>query len=118
MPSESLDFFDPLLADSGFEWEHPGGGVPGGVTEMILYRDSDGSHSRFLRVEPGVTIPPDGSAITHEFTEEVYVIGGRAMDQSRDVELRPGMYACHLPEHEHGPLDCHGGLFTFEVRYF
>lgn len=118
MPSRSLDFFDPLADGSGFEWEHPGGYAPEGVEELILYRDDDGSHSRFLRVEPGVTIPPDETPITHDFTEEVYVVGGRAIDLSRDVELRPGTYACHLPEHEHGPLDCHGGLLTFEVRYY
>jgi mannose-6-phosphate isomerase-like protein (cupin superfamily) len=117
MPSRSIDFVDPFGRGSNFAWQHPKG-APEGVEELVLYRDADGSHSRFLRAAPGTVIPPNDTPLTHEFVEEVFVIGGRVTDVSRDVEVRPGMYACHMPGHEHGPLDCHGGFLTFEVRYY
>jgi anti-sigma factor ChrR (cupin superfamily) len=114
MPTENKEFFDPMADDSGFEWERAEG-YPEGVYEMILYEDDDGSHSRFLKLEPGAETE---EVLTHEFYEEAYVIQGGLYDKTLDEAFTAGMYACRTPEMEHGPYSAPVGALTFEVRYF
>lgn len=114
MPTEDMEFFDPLAEDSGYEWERAEG-YPEGVYELILYEDDDGSHSRFLKLEPGAETE---TVLTHEFYEEAYIIEGGLYDKTRDEAFSSGMVAVRTPGMEHGPYAAPVGALTFEVRYF
>lgn len=115
MPTENREFFDPMAADSGYEWQ-PAPGYPAGQAhELILYEDDDGSQTRFLRLQPGVETE---EVLTHEFYEEVYIIRGGFIDKRLDEAFTAGMYACRTPEMEHGPYAAPLGALAIEFRYY
>ena len=114
MPTEDKEFFDPTAEDSGIEWE-PVEGYPDGIYEKVLYMDDDGSHSRYLKFEPGVETD---EVLTHDFYEEVWILEGGLIDKTLDEVFTAGMYACRTPGMEHGPYSIPVGCKTFEVRYF
>lgn len=113
MPTVDREFFDPDAADD-VEWV-PAAGYPDGISELVLYRDDDGSHSRFLRIEPGVETD---EVLTHEFYEEALILEGGLIDLTLDEAFTAGMYACRTPGMAHGPYAAPVGCTTFEVRYF
>lgn len=109
-----MEFFDPLAADNDYSWERAAG-YPEGIYEMILYEAEDGSHSRFLKLEPGAETD---SVLTHDFHEEAFILHGELIDKTLDQSFTQGMYACRNPGMEHGPYRSPNGCLTFEVRYF
>lgn len=115
MPTEDMEFFDPLSEDSGLEWRQAPGYPEGMAHELPLYEDEDGSLTRFLKLEPGVDTD---EVITHDFYEEVYVIQGGFIDKRLDEAFTSGMYACRTPGMEHGPYKAPIGALAIEFRYY
>jgi len=113
MPTEDMELFDPMAADSGFEWETVDGHDD--IHEMVMYRDEDGSHTRFLRMEPGASIE---ERLSHDHYEELYVIEGGIVDTTLDQAFTSGMYACRTPGMPHGPYEAPVGCLTMEFRYY
>jgi hypothetical protein len=113
MPTEDMEFFDPLAAESEFEWQRADG-YPEGIYELILYEDDDGSHSRFLKLEPGAETD---EVLTHDFYEEAFIIDGGLYDKTLDEAFTAGMVAVRQPGMEHGPYKAPVGALTYEVRY-
>ncbi|WP_313693573.1 cupin domain-containing protein [Halorarum halobium] len=114
MPTPSKEFHDPTAEANEYEWEQAGA-YSDGVSEMILHEEPDGSHTRFLKLEPGTE---SESVITHEFYEEAYVLHGELIDKRLDESFTAGMYAYRKPGMEHGPYRSPNGCLTFEVRYY
>jgi hypothetical protein len=114
MKDEDMEFFDPMAGENGFEWRSPEG-YPEGVYEMVLYEADDGSHSRFLRLDPGTETE---GVLTHEFYEEAYILHGELVDRTLETSFTAGMYARRTPGMEHGPYRSPNGCLTFEVRYY
>jgi anti-sigma factor ChrR (cupin superfamily) len=114
MPTEDMEFFDPLAPDSGFEWQQAPGYPEGMGHELVLYSDDEGRQTRFLRLQPGTETE---DVITHDFYEEVYVIKGGFIDKRLDEAFTAGMYACRTPGMEHGPYKAPIGVLSIELRY-
>lgn len=114
MVKENKEFFDPMKGESSFSWS-PAEGYSEGIYEMILYEEEDGSHSRFLRLEPSTETE---GVLTHDFHEEAYILQGELYDKTLEESFTQGMYACRAPGMEHGPYRSPNGCLTFEVRYF
>lgn len=114
MPTEDMEFFDPLTEDSAFEWQKADG-YPEGGYELLLYEDDDGSQTRFLRLEPGTETD---EVLTHDFYEEVYLIRGGLIDKRLGEAFTQGMYACRTPGMEHGPYEAPVGCLALEFRYY
>lgn len=91
-------------------WEQPAG-APEGVWQKILARCPEtGSHTRLLRVAPGIDTP----AAIHDHWEEVYVLAG---SYKAGEEFHPrGTYICRPPQVEHGPFLTDEGYLCLEIR--
>lgn len=113
MPTEDMEFFDPIAEDSGFEWQSAPGYDEGG-DELVLYENDNGRQTRLLRLAPGTETD---KVLTHDFYEEVYIIEGGLIDKRLDEVFTAGMYACRTPGMEHGPYKAPAGCTTIEVRY-
>ena len=91
-------------------WERPEGAAEG-VFHKILARDSEtGSHTRLLRVEPGV----DTRVYEHDHWEEVYILQGGY--QIGDEYHPTGTYTCKPPHVKHGPFSSTEGYLCLEIR--
>jgi len=55
--------------------------------------------------------------ITHDFWEEVWIVGGSLTDLGLQRTFSAGMYACRPPGMPHGPYRCASGALLFETRY-
>jgi len=113
MPTENMEAFDPFAEDSGFDWQPVDDHDD--IHEMVLYRDDDGSHTRFLRMEPGAEIT---RRLEHDHYEELYIIEGGVIDTHLDEAFTAGMYACRKPGMTHGPYRAPVGCLTIEFRYY
>jgi ChrR Cupin-like domain len=112
MPKPTYEFFDP----KDLTWAP----VPGmdGVSEQILARDDDtGAVSRLVRFEPGTTTEAAGM-VTHDYWEEIYIVGGELEDLQLEETFSAGYYACRPPGMKHGPWRSENGVLMFEVRYY
>jgi len=109
----SREFKDP---ESISEWK-PVRGVPKGLWEIILYRDSkSGTYSRLLRVDP--EFPGIEEILQHEFDEVVYIINGGLID-SVTGKVYPAGTVAFFPEGlEHGPHTAPVGALLIEFRHF
>lgn len=114
MTTQSKEFHDPTVAENGYEWR-TAPAYSEGVSEMILHEEPDGSHTRFLKLDPGTE---SDAVITHDFYEEAYILHGELIDTRLDESFSAGMYAYRRPEMEHGPYRSPNGCLTFEVRYY
>jgi ChrR Cupin-like domain len=86
-----------------------------GLSERILSRDDATAVStRMLRFDAGTSTP---ETLTHDFWEEVWIVGGAITDRRLGETFTAGMYACRPPGMPHGPWDSPEGCVTFEVRY-
>jgi mannose-6-phosphate isomerase-like protein (cupin superfamily) len=113
MPTEDMELFDPFASDSGFEWETVDDHDD--IHEMVMYRDEDSSHTRFLRMEPGAGID---ERLSHDHYEELFIIEGKIVDKTLDETFSSGMYACRTPGMPHGPYETPTGCLTIEFRYY
>lgn len=104
-------FVDPAAVS---EWE-PVEGRPDGVDQRLLYETTDGSHSRILRIEPGVVVD---EIMVHDFYEEILLLEGGLYDERSDSVYQAGSYAYHPPGTEHGPHHFPVGATIFEARYY
>lgn len=114
MPTENMECFDPFAEDSDFRWEEVEEGSDG-IYEMVMYRDDDGSHTRFLRMEPGASFD---ERLEHDFYEELYILEGGIIDTTLDEAFTAGMYACRTPGMPHGPYEAPVGFLSMEFRYY
>jgi len=116
MPNSDQRFVDPLAAESPFEWEPvTEDGYGEGIHEMVFYRDDNGSHSRLVRLEPGVEVD---RTLEHDFYEEVWIARGGLVDTGHDRVIRAGEYCCRTPGMKHGPYEAPIGCLSFEHRYY
>ena len=110
MAKPELEFHDTEL----IPWVPVEGQGPG-VYEKILSRDpADGSFTRLIRTEPGVTKP----VLVHDHWEEVYILEGTITDLSLNKTFKAGYYACRPPGMKHGPFKTDIGSMSFEVKYY
>ncbi len=116
MPKPELEFFAP----DNLPWEpvagsaQMGAGGPG-VTQKILSKDEKGNITRLLRFEAGVETK---ETITHDFWEEVWILGGELVDLAKRQTFTAGMYACRPPGMPHGPYRITQPTMTLEMRYY
>lgn len=113
MPSKDMEIFDPFAAGSGYEWEPVDDHDD--IFEMVMYRDDDGSHTRFLRLESGAKID---ERLSHDHYEELFIIKGGIIDTYLNEAFTAGMYACRTPGMAHGPYVAPVGCLTIEFRYY
>ncbi len=115
MAKQEREFFDP----DELSWQsvEAGSGAAGeGVVEKILSFDADtGDCTRLLQFAPGVETY---EVITHDFCEEVIILEGELHDKRLNQTFTKGMYACRLPDMQHGPYATPNGCTTFEMRYY
>lgn len=104
-------FVDP---EETVEWE-PVEGRPDGVDQRLLYEAADGSHSRILRIAPGVRVD---EVMQHDFHEEILLLEGGLYDERSDTVYQAGSYAYHPPGTKHGPHHFPVGATIFEARYY
>lgn len=94
-------------------WERPAG-APEGVWQKMLALDPDGgSHTRLVRVEPGVDTR---DVLVHDFWEEIYILQGSC--KAGDEFHPAGTYTCRPPGVRHGPFLTDEGYLCIEVRNY
>lgn len=98
------------------EWRPVTGGVTGLFERILAAEDGGDVATRMLHFEPGTDTTPNG-ILTHDFWEEVYILGGAIHDLTLDQTFSAGTYACRPPGMKHGPWTSEQGCTTFEVRY-
>ncbi len=115
MPKQEREFFDT----DAMPWVavEAGSGAAGeGVVQKLLSLDQDtGDCTRLLKFAPGVETD---EIITHDFCEEVIILEGELHDKRLNQTFTKGMYACRLPDMQHGPYATPKGCLTFEIRYY
>ncbi len=87
-----------------------------GIQEKILsFDEKTGVYTRMLLFDPGAETY---ETLTHDFSEEVYIVKGSLRDKQKGLDFKEGMYACRSPGMRHGPYYSRTGCLLFEVRYY
>lgn len=111
MAKPELEICDPITLG---QWRQVEGGEPG-IMELILAHDPEtGNYSRLLNFPPGTVTK---GVLNHDFCEEIYVVEGYLMDQTKKLTMKAGWYGCRPVGMLHGPYEIPLGCITMEIRY-
>jgi ChrR-like protein with cupin domain len=116
MAKTTTTYWNALTTDNGCRWT-PVKGLEGMAEELTLSMDtSTGEYTRLTRFHPGADTAPFGGK-SHNYPEEVFIVGGRLYDRAFDLWLEAGHYASRPPGEEHGPFKTDVGCVVLELSF-
>jgi hypothetical protein len=109
-------YWNPLSKENLHQWETIEGS-DGNLLQLTVAEDPDtGDYTRLTKFKDGYDTRAFG-AKSHNYPEEIFVVAGRLYDESFDLWLEPGYYACRPPGEVHGPFRADGEVIILEVSY-
>jgi hypothetical protein len=109
-------YWNPLKPENNDQWQ-PIEGMDDLAAEVTLSIDDEtGEYTRLTRFHPGADTVSFG-AKSHDYPEEIFVVGGRLYDQAFDMWLETGHYASRPPGEVHGPFRTEEGCVVLEVSF-
>lgn len=106
--------FELMDPEVNIPWR-PVEGAQEGIMEQILNVDPEtGSYTRILKFPAMET----DQELTHDFSEEVYIIEGSLYDIQKKETYLAGYYCFRQPGMIHGPYKIPYGCKTLEIRTY
>jgi hypothetical protein len=116
MAKSTTPYWNPLTPESQGRWT-PVSGLEGMAEELTLSIDQvTGEYTRLTRFQPGADTTPFG-AKSHDYPEEVFIVGGRLYDHAFDRWLEAGDYASRPAGELHGPFKTEVGCVVLEISF-
>lgn len=116
MSKTTVTYWNAMKPENAERWQAIKG-LEGLADELTLSIDEkSGEYTRLTKFHAGSDTTPFGGT-SHDYPEEIFIVGGRLYDTAFNMWLESGHYASRPPGEVHGPFRTDIGCVVLEVSF-